>query len=673
MQLSIIIPAHNESERLPAVLHDYAHVFSQKLGIDFEILVIANNCTDDTAAKAREISSDFPQIRVIEEEKRVGKGGAVILGAKSAQGDWIGFVDADGATPPSEFARLYEVAPKADGVIASRWLPGANVTAHQKWLRLLSSRIFNLATRILLGLKYHDTQCGAKIFRKEAWQKILPNIGITRFAFDVDLLYQLKREKYRILEEPTTWQDIAGSKVNILGSSLEMFLAILRMRLLYSPLKPLVRLYERTISKPVEFLLADPLFRHTLLLSAAAMVLHVCNILFQLAVGRGLPEEEYALLATFLATFAILARPTGTLATAMNHYASILIQKGQQGLLGRLMIKWALLTAIPSSCIALLCIFFAKPIAAFFYLDRAEPVIIMALALPALCVSPVFSGVMGGIQKFGSASIARTVGAIGRVAFTAGFIYLVYPASGWALLGHTGGLYITLAIFFLCLLPILRKASNHAGALPSLRRYLSFAFLVSIAGGILLTGDVILVRRYLPEATTFAYAATVSRIAVFLASSVTKAMFPKVASDQDFRPGHRSIYLKALAYSGFFVLCAVLVCFLIPEILLKIFFNLESADPSLVRTTRIMALVMAAATFLNINQGLLLAQRRFKALGLVLACALSYVLIIHFWHPDIYAVVLVAGITNLVALIGTTICILRPPNTCKNPCAINLK
>ncbi len=660
--LSIIIPAHNEAERLPAVLKDYARYFADRMGDAFELVVVANHCNDKTAEIARQIADDYPQIKVIEEESRIGKGGAVIMGAKAARGGWIGFVDADGATDPSEFARLFGVAQKSDGVIGSRWLPSAKVVIHQKWMRQFSSRVFNLFIRLLLGLNYQDTQCGAKIFKADAWRKILPSIGITRFAFDVDLLFQLRRERFRIIEEPTEWHDVAGSKVNVFSSSLDMFLAIIRMRLLHSPLKPLVAIYDRTLARPVEFLRTDPLFRHTLLISSAGIVVHICNMLFQLIVGRSLPKEEYALMATFLALFAIIARPAGTVATAIGHFTSILVQDNQLNLLGRLLRKWGLLTALPSVLASVACIALSPRIAAFMHLDRVEPVIVAALALPALCISPVFSGAIAGMQRFLTSSVAGTAEAITRVIVTVVLIHFVAPAAGWALLGHVSGLYATLLIIFVFLWPVLRRASTTTDRLPSMRRYLAYTFLVQLAGGILLTGDIVLVRRYLPEDSTFAYAATISRITVFLAAGVAAAMFPKVSSDKGFRPEDRDVYLRAMAYSGFFVLCAVLVCLLIPGPLLRLFYCMASVEQELLNITRIMTVVMACATFLSVNMTFLLAQRRFKILMLIVTCAVGYIGIVHIWHPSAYAIVLAAGAANLIALVGTTIGILRTPS-----------
>ncbi|MBT8046382.1 MAG: glycosyltransferase, partial [Pontiella sp.] len=375
MKLSIVIPAHNEELRLPSVLEAYARLFADNMGDDAELLVVVNGSSDNTFCEAEKIAACHSNIRVIDESRQIGKGGAVILGVKQAVGDWIGFVDADGATSPDEFHRLFSVAQNADGVIASRWKAGADVTIPQRALRLLSSRLFNGLTRGLLGLKYKDTQCGAKIFKAEAWKAILPEIGTTRFAFDVDLLFHLKRFKYDVLEEPTVSKDVEGSKVSFISSSFDMFCAVLRMRLVHSPFLFLVRLYDRIFSKIVEYLRRDELFCHAMVLFMASLVVHVCNIGYQMIVSRALSKSEYALLATFLSLFAIVIRPLGTLATAIVHYTSLLVKEGRPGAVKRLVIKWGMLTGIPALMLSMICIIFAKHIAGFFNLERVAPVV----------------------------------------------------------------------------------------------------------------------------------------------------------------------------------------------------------------------------------------------------------------------------------------------------------
>jgi glycosyltransferase involved in cell wall biosynthesis len=659
VKFSIVIPAHNEEERLSPVLEAYSRFFTDKLGAEAEIILVANGCSDATATVAEEIAERYGNVRVIDEPRRIGKGGAVIVGVKAAVGDYIGFVDADGATAPEEFYRLYKKSLDSDGVIASRWMEGADVVIPQRAMRLLSSRLFNGLTRVLLGLRYKDTQCGAKIFTRQAWKDVLPNIGITRFAFDVDVLYQLKRKGYAISEEPTVWRDIAGSKVHFFNSSIDMFLAIVRMRLVYSPLRPVVSIYERYFSRSVEFFLRDELFRHTSLLFVASMVTMVGNMGYHMVAGRALPKPEYALLVTFLALYTILMRPLNTLATAMNRYSSLLLEEGRSNCVIRLLIKWSALAGIPSLVAAVVCVLAAEPIASFFHLERTAPVVVSALALPALFLFPVVSGILRGMQRFVWLSCSSISNAAVRVSLGALLIYLVFPACGWALLGHVGGMYVGLLILFLGLIPIKLNRGDDVKPLPSLRFYLLQCFVIQTSLAVLMTGDVIMVKRYLPAEMDFAYAATLGRIVAFMAASVAGAMFPKVASDRVFTARHRALYLRAVLYAGGFIGISLVICLLFTNQFLSFVFRITEPSRDLLILTRWMAVIMAPATLLNINVGLLLAQRRFKILWVVVLLAVLYLGLVHFYHASAYWVVAFAGCTNLAAWLATSFGILR--------------
>lgn len=251
MKLSIVIPAHNEEHRLPPMLEAYGGYFSQKYRNDVELIVVSNFCNDRTAEVARSIGLRYPQVRVIDEPKRVGKGGAVMLGAQRAAGDLIGFVDADGATPPEAFDDLVQRIGPAGCIIASRWMKGSDVSPRQPFSRRVASRCFNILTRLLFGLKLTDTQCGAKLFRRDVILPVMHNLGVTSWAFDVDMLFQAKRLGSSIREIPTVWHDIAGSKIQIGRSSLNMFVAMVRLRMFYSPLRFMIpvlgRLAERLL------------------------------------------------------------------------------------------------------------------------------------------------------------------------------------------------------------------------------------------------------------------------------------------------------------------------------------------------------------------------------------------------------------------------------------------
>ncbi len=249
MRMSIIIPAYNEELRIGSTLDAYGRFFQERLGGEMELLVVVNGSNDRTAEVTAGFMNEYPQIRVIEEPRKIGKGGAIMLGCRAARGDWIGFVDADGATPPDAFYDLYEARHQADVIIASRYLPASRVDPRQPWKRRAVSRLFNTLVRLMFRMRLSDTQCGAKLVRRQAIECIIDKLGLTRWAFDLDLLFQLHRKGFKIVELPTVWQDIEGSKLKIIRASAEMFVAMCRLRLLYSPFKWVVKLYDLTIGR----------------------------------------------------------------------------------------------------------------------------------------------------------------------------------------------------------------------------------------------------------------------------------------------------------------------------------------------------------------------------------------------------------------------------------------
>ena len=251
MKLSIVVPAYNEEERIGRMLAAYLPYFAARYGRDFELIVSVNGSTDRTEEIAREWTTRFPQLRVLVEPRPIGKGGAIMAGGAVAAGARIGFVDADGATPPAAFDDLVRGLGDAGLIIASRRLPGSVVSPRQPWKRRFASRVFNILVRRLFKLRITDTQCGAKLMSAEAWRAIVPHIGLTKWAFDVDMLFKTRRAGFAIREIPTTWSDIGGSKLKIGRVSFQMLLAIVRLRLLYSPLRWVVSLYDRLLGRVI--------------------------------------------------------------------------------------------------------------------------------------------------------------------------------------------------------------------------------------------------------------------------------------------------------------------------------------------------------------------------------------------------------------------------------------
>lgn len=244
MKWSIVIPAYNEERRIGVTLKDYGSYFSRFPKGSVEIIVVLNGCHDNTLKIVKGCARKYHLIHYIDIPQAIGKGGAVVKGFKRARGKLVGFADADGATAAEQFAQLAKKLDGADGVIASRWMPGAIVEPRQPLKRRIASRCFNMFVKVLFGLHFYDTQCGCKLFKREVVREVLPSLGLTRWAFDVDLLYNLKRHNRKVREIPTVWKDRTGSSIHVPKVSLEMLLAIIRLRLLYSPFRFIVGIYN---------------------------------------------------------------------------------------------------------------------------------------------------------------------------------------------------------------------------------------------------------------------------------------------------------------------------------------------------------------------------------------------------------------------------------------------
>jgi dolichol-phosphate mannosyltransferase len=139
----------------------------------------------------------------------------VVAGLSAARAPLVGFFDADGSTTIAEMVRLFSYLDVNDGAIGSRWVTGSTLTVRQGILRRLESRSFNLLTRCLFGLDYYDTQCGAKVFRKAAVDRVLPAMVSRGFEFDVELLWRLQKAGCQIVEVPIEWQNKGDSRVRM--------------------------------------------------------------------------------------------------------------------------------------------------------------------------------------------------------------------------------------------------------------------------------------------------------------------------------------------------------------------------------------------------------------------------------------------------------------------------
>ena len=398
-------------------------------------------------------------------------------------------------------------------------------------------------------------------------------------------------------------------------------------------------------------LFSDDLLRHASILFSGMMVVHVCSMVFQMAVGRVLAGEEFSLLAAFLALLAIIQRPLSTLRTGVNHYSSLLQKDGRIGDVQRLLRKWLLLTGVPAVLLGAVAVVFSGPLAGFLHLSRTAPVVIAGAVLPALFWFPILIGATQGLQRFGWSSAATIFGALVRLGLGAGFVWFLYPACGWAMLGHGLSIYASVGILFVGLFLVLLRHGRSEEVLPSLRLYLLQSFFILAAYGVLFTADVILVKHYLPEDAEFAFAATIGRMVALLPGPIVMAMFPKVTSRGEGTRAQHQVFLKSLGWIAVFVFISILGCFLFPGLLAHIIFGKSDASSSLKLMIGLMSLVMGASIFLNITIQFLMAQRRFKPAFSIVFFACLYLLLAFFFHSSAVQIVLGALCCNVMALI----------------------
>jgi dolichyl-phosphate beta-glucosyltransferase len=227
---SIIIPAYNESQRIVPTLNRVLTYVAERQW-DAEIIVVNDGSIDETAKIVQGYVERNAIMRLIENPGNRGKGYSVRNGMLNARGELLLFSDADLSSPIEESPKLFEAIERgADVAIGSRWLRSDLQTVRQPLHRQLFGRIFNLVLRIILGLRFKDTQCGFKAFTRSAAQAIFPLQRIERWGFDPELIFLAKRRGLRIVEVPVKWAHDEGGRINPLRDGLRMFIEVLKIR-----------------------------------------------------------------------------------------------------------------------------------------------------------------------------------------------------------------------------------------------------------------------------------------------------------------------------------------------------------------------------------------------------------------------------------------------------------
>ena len=227
--LSVIIPAYNEEERIiPTIGAIASYVSSQ--GYPWELIVADDGSTDSTIELVK--SLDLRNIRVLIAPKNGGKGSAVQRGILSAHGEYILFADADNSTPIEELGKLLsQITEKGfDIAIGSRAAEGAEEMKRSFFRQLLSGGL-RWIVKYIFRIGVRDTQCGFKLYSREAALKLHSTQTEMGFSFDLEILFLASKYGYKIAEVPVQWIDAPGSKVDTRKEAQRFLTALAKIKL----------------------------------------------------------------------------------------------------------------------------------------------------------------------------------------------------------------------------------------------------------------------------------------------------------------------------------------------------------------------------------------------------------------------------------------------------------
>ena len=230
MKLVVIVPAYNEEPRLARSL-DRIREYLDTQPYDWGVTVVDDGSTDTTAEIAKAFAQADNRFSIISYSPNKGKGAAVRTGMIEAEGDWLLLCDADLAAPIEEVEKLFAAGKPI--AIGSRPLKESNLEIRQPWWREMAGRAFNFAVQALSIRGIKDTQCGFKLFSRQAAKDIFPRCRFDGFSYDFEALMIGKKLGYEIAEVPIRWSHQEGSKVKLLrdGSRMLVDLVILRLTL----------------------------------------------------------------------------------------------------------------------------------------------------------------------------------------------------------------------------------------------------------------------------------------------------------------------------------------------------------------------------------------------------------------------------------------------------------
>lgn len=229
--LSVIIPAYNEEANVESTLADVAEYLKSK-DFSYEVILVDDGSKDSTVEKAKTLNNKFKNFRIIESIPNRGKGFVVKKAMLQSNGDYAMFMDADNSTSIREFDKFLPYLEEGyDVVIGSRRLKDSKIVVPESILRIIMGNTYILLSKILLGVRVSDFNCGFKAYKSDAAKKVFSLQKMNDWSFDTELLFIITRLGLRIKEVPVKWTHKFTSKVEPLKAGVQSFLSLVRIKM----------------------------------------------------------------------------------------------------------------------------------------------------------------------------------------------------------------------------------------------------------------------------------------------------------------------------------------------------------------------------------------------------------------------------------------------------------
>lgn len=230
LRLTVILPAFNEENRIGSTLKDAVTEFRQKYGADWELIIVDDGSSDQTTTVIREFAAGCPELILISHPQNLGKGAAVRSGVLASRGEFVLYGDADNATPFSQYHSLRTALERGAEVACGSRFENQPGQVRRTLSRHMIAALFATLARLLINPGISDTQCGFKLFRRNAALSLFQQSSENGYLFDLEILGLASMQGIPVAEVPVAWREIPGSRVRLVRDSWKMFVGLFRLR-----------------------------------------------------------------------------------------------------------------------------------------------------------------------------------------------------------------------------------------------------------------------------------------------------------------------------------------------------------------------------------------------------------------------------------------------------------